>query len=210
MKMRYFFVLIGLVALLASCGNSRTSQAVLEQKIDSVRALEVKRQLRMKGIKLDDVTPFQMFYDSLYLQSLPISYSEDYVTSLPGFRLVPPALVAYLDLEGKESPRAIALPETLGSRLVLLAADVDDGEYELWVYSLDSECIPVDKLLIYEPSRFSEKKLANENRDVFFSITSYLEISVMEYADDDDSVGQLSTYVVDESRMFVEKPHTKD
>ena len=210
MKMRYFFVLIGLVALLASCGNSRTSQAVLEQKIDSIRALEVKRQLRMKGIKLDDVTPFQMFYDSLYLQSLPISYSEDYVTSLPGFRQVPPALVAYLDLEGKESPRAIALPETLGSRLVLLAADVDDGEYELWVYSLDSECIPVDKLLIYEPNRFSEKKLANENRDVFFSITSYLEISVMEYADDDDSVGQLSTYVVDESRMFVEKPHTKD
>lgn len=210
MKMRYFFVLIGLVALLASCGNSRTSQAVLEQKIDSIRALEVKRQLRMKGIKLDDVSPFQMFYDSLYLQSLPISYSEDYVTSLPGFRLVPPALVAYLDLEGKESPRAIALPETLGSRLVLLAADVDDGEYELWVYSLDSECIPVDKLLIYEPSRFSEKKLANENRDVFFSITSYLEISVMEYADDDDSVGQLSTYVVDESRMFVEKPHAKD
>ena len=123
---------------------------------------------------------------------------------------MPPALVAYLDLEGKESPRAIALPETLGSRLVLLAADVDDGEYELWVYSLDSECIPVDKLLIYEPSRFSEKKLANENRDVFFSITSYLEISVMEYADDDDSVGQLSTYVVDESRLFVEKPHAKD
>ena len=80
----------------------------------------------------------------------------------------------------------------------------------MMVYSLDSECIPVDKLLIYEPSRFSEKKLANENRDVFFSITSYLEISVMEYADDDDSVGQLSTYVVDESRMFVEKPHTKD
>ena len=32
---------------------------------------------------------------------LLISYSEDYVTSLPDFRTVPPSLVVYLDLEGE-------------------------------------------------------------------------------------------------------------
>ena len=163
----------------------------------------------MKGVNIDDdgVSPFRLFYDSLHLQVLPISYSEDYVTSLPDFRTVPPSLVVYLDLEGKESPKAIALPETLNSRLVLLAADQEDGEYELWLYSLDDDYIPVDKLLIYEPSRYSSKAMKKDNRDVYFSITSYMEINVMEYIDDDDYEGQLSTYVVDDSRLFVELPH---
>lgn len=208
MKKVWLF-LFSTLLLLAACFNRRPSAAELQEKIDSVKALEVKRQLRMKGVNIDDdgVSPFRLFYDSLHLQVLPISYSEDYVTSLPDFRTVPPSLVVYLDLEGKESPKAIALPETLNSRLVLLAADQEDGEYELWLYSLDDDYIPVDKLLIYEPSRYSSKAMKKDNRDVYFSITSYMEINVMEYIDDDDYEGQLSTYVVDDSRLFVELPH---
>ena len=49
--------------------------------------------------------------------------------------------------------------------------------------------------------------MKKDNRDVYFSITSYMEINVMEYIDDDDYEGQLSTYVVDDSRLFVELPH---
>lgn len=208
MKKVWLF-LFSTLLLLTACFNRRPSAAELQEKIDSVKALEVKRQLRMKGVNIDDdgVSPFRLFYDSLHLQVLPISYSEDYVTSLPDFRTVPPSLVVYLDLEGKESPKAIALPETLNSRLVLLAADQEDGEYELWLYSLDDDYIPVDKLLIYEPSRYSSKVMKKDNRDVYFSITSYMEINVMEYIDDDDYEGQLSTYVVDDSRLFVELPH---
>jgi len=208
MKKVWLFLFSTLLLLMA-CFNRRPSAAELQEKIDSVKALEVKRQLRMKGVNIDDdgVSPFRLFYDSLHLQVLPISYSEDYVTSLPDFRTVPPSLVVYLDLEGKESPKAIALPETLNSRLVLLAADQEDGEYELWLYSLDDDYIPVDKLLIYEPSRYSSKAMKKDNRDVYFSITSYMEINVMEYIADDDYEGQLSTYVVDDSRLFVELPH---
>jgi hypothetical protein len=208
MKKVWLF-LFSTLLLLTACFNRRPSAAELQEKIDSVKALEVKRQLRMKGVNIDDdgVSPFRLFYDSLHLQVLPISYSEDYVTSLPDFRTVPPSLVVYLDLEGKGSPKAIALPETLNSRLVLLAADQEDGEYELWLYSLDDDYIPVDKLLIYEPSRYSSKAMKKDNRDVYFSITSYMEINVMEYIDDDDYEGQLSTYVVDDSRLFVELPH---
>ena len=162
MKKVWLF-LFSTLLLLTACFNRRPSAAELQEKIDSVKALEVKRQLRMKGVNIDDdgVSPFRLFYDSLHLQVLPISYSEDYVTSLPDFRTVPPSLVVYLDLEGKESPKAIALPETLNSRLVLLAADQEDGEYELWLYSLDDDYIPVDKLLIYEPSRYSSKAMKN-------------------------------------------------
>lgn len=207
MKKVWLFLLSTL--LLTACFNRRPSASELQEKIDSVRALEVKRQLRMKGVNLDEdaVSPFRMFYDSLRMQSLPLSYSEDYVMSLPDFRTVPPSLVVYLDLEGREAPKAIALPETMNSRLVLLAADLEDGEYELWLYSLDDDYIPVDKLLVYEPSRYSSKKMKKDDRDVYFSITSYLEINVMEYIDDDDTEGQLSTYIVDDSRQFVEQPH---
>lgn len=205
--MKKIWLILLAAAVLTGCSNRRPTAAELQEKIDSVRALEVKRQLQLKGVNLEGVSPFQMFYDSLNLQSLPISYSEDYVTMLPDFRTVPPALVTYLELEGKGSPKAIALPETLGSRLVLLAADTEDGEYELWVYSLDNDYLPVDKLLIYEPSRYSMAQMQEDSRDVYFSITSYLEINVMEYTDDSDEVGQLSTYVVDDSRLFVEQPY---
>ena len=207
MKMRYFFVLIGLVALLASCGNSRTSQAVLEQKIDSIRALEVKRQLGMKGIKLDDVSPFQMFYDSLYLQSLPISYSEDYVKYLPDFTVVPMAFVSFLELEGRSKPMAIALPEIDGKTMVLLAADLVDGEYELWLYSLDDDYYPIDKLMLYEPRKIASKKLQQSlpPQETYFSITSDGEIRVLEYASNEDAEGQLSTFVLNDSCQFVEQ-----
>ena len=194
------------VVLIAGCGNRRPSEAELLHKIDSVKTLELKRQMKLQGIELGEASPFQLFYDSLDMQSLPLSYSEDYVKMLPGYKQVPISIATYLELEGRVSPKAIALPESLGSRLVLLAADLEDGQYELWLYSLDNECYPVDKLLVYEPSRFSNKKLRVNNRDVFFSITSYYEISVMEYANEYDKVGQLSTYIVDESRLFVEKP----
>ncbi len=203
MRKLLFWVLTAV--LMTACGNRRMSEAELQHKIDSVNALEVKRQLALNGIKLKETSPFEMFYDSLEMQALPLSYSEDYVNYLPGFTSIPQALKIFLDLEGRESPKVIALPETVNSRLVLLAADLEDGDYELWLYSLDNDFMPVDKLLIYEPSRFVARKLKMDSRDVYFSITSFYEINVVEYADENDQTGQLSTYVVDDSRMFVEK-----
>ena len=159
----------------------------------------------MQGVSFKEHNPLQLFYDSLGLQVLPLRYSEDYVQMLPNYTPVPYSIKTFLDLEGRDAPMAIALPETLGMKLMLLAADVSDGEYELWLYSLDNECIPVDKLQLYEPSKFSSKKLEMNTQETFFSITSDYEISVMEYLDENDRVGQLSTFVVDDSRQFIEK-----
>ena len=198
-------MMIWIVALVLSCGNSRTSPQELQRKIDSVNALEAARQLELQGIRLGERSPFQLFYDSLSIQSLPLRYSEDYVKYLPDYQIIPQSIMTFLELEGRVAPRAIALPETLGTRLVLLAADVEDGEYELWLYSLDSECYPVDKLLLYQPQVISDTKLQLPPQETYFSITSNYEIRVVEYLDEYDGEGQLSTFVVDESRMFVEK-----
>ena len=197
--------MIWIAALVLSCGNSRTSPQELQRKIDSVNALEAARQLELQGIRLGERSPFQLFYDSLSIKSLPLRYSEDYVKYLPDYQIIPQSIMTFLELEGRVAPRAIALPETLGTRLVLLAADVEDGEYELWLYSLDSECYPVDKLLLYQPQVISDTKLQLPPQETYFSITSNYEIRVVEYLDEYDGEGQLSTFVVDEGRMFVEK-----
>ena len=203
MKNCWLIVIFGV--LLGACGNRRPSAAELQQKIDSIEALETIKKLEMEGVSFKEHNPLQLFYDSLGLQVLPLRYSDDYVQMLPNYTPVPYSIKTFLDLEGRDAPMAIALPETLGMKLMLLAADVSDGEYELWLYSLDNECIPVDKLQLYEPSKFSSKKLEMNTQETFFSITSDYEISVMEYLDENDRVGQLSTFVVDDSRQFIEK-----
>lgn len=203
MKMRFLFYALFAV-MLAACGNRRLSPEVLQQKIDSVRALEATQQLKLQGLNMDNVSPVVLLYDSLAIQPLPLCYTEDYVRYLPNFTFVPEAVLSFLELEGHESARAIALPETVGVRLVLLAADLPDGEYELWLYSLDEQCYPVDKILLYEPKHESEDRLTVEGQQAYFSITSDYEICIKDYADDDDKVGQVSCYVIDSSRMFVE------
>jgi hypothetical protein len=203
MKKYYLFFLVAV--LLTACGNRRLSPEVLQQKIDSVYALEKLEELKRQGVNLEDASPFQLFYDSLDIQALPMSYSEDYMKILPNYQVVPQAIMSFLELEGRIAPKAIALPETIGARLVLLAADVADGEYELWLYSLDSDCYPVDKLLLYQPQVISDSKLTLPPQETYFSITSNYEIRVMEYADESDEFGQLSTFIVDDARMFVEQ-----
>lgn len=203
--MRKVIILMSVSLLLMACGNRKPSTAELMQKIDSVKALEISRQLKAQGINLDEANPLKMFYDSLALQPLPMTYSEEYVALLPGYTEVPVSIAAFLELDGQSVPKAIALPEMMNSRLLLVASDVADGEYELWLYSLDDEFIPVDKMLLYEPKKYSDKKLVISDQYTYFSITSDCEINVMEYVDDEDNVGQLSTFIVDESRQFVEK-----
>ena len=194
------------VVVSMSCGGRRPSAAELQHKIDSVRALEQVEALKRQGITPDDGNPLRTFYDSLAIQPLPLSYSAEYVAMLPNFKVVPAEIVTMLELEGRTAPKAIALPDMMHARLVLLAADVADGEYELWLYSIDDNFMPVDKLLLYEPTKISDRKIKQTAQEVYFSITSDCEINLMEYLDDEDTRGQMSTFIVDPSRMFVEQP----
>ena len=205
--MRNLLLILFMAVLAAACGNRRMSDAELQHKIDSVKSLEVARQLRLRGIQLEETSPLQMFYDSLRMQSLPLNYSEEYVKYLPNFTVVPASIMIYLDLEGRVAPKAIALPEMLGARLILLAADMTDGEYELWLYSLDDDYIPVDKLQLYAPKSLSDTDLNVPEQETHFSITSDLEIRLLEYTSDYAQQGQLSVFVLDESRQFVEKQY---
>ncbi len=201
-------LLVILAAMLSSCRHGRMSSAQMQQKLDSIARLENQEQLEARGIRLDrDVSPVQLFYDSLNIQPLPIRYSDEYVKYLPNYKSVPYELVRFMNLEGRTAPKAIALPETAGTRMMILAADEGDGLYSLWLYSLDSDYMPVDKLSLYA----TDKEAQEENADALpedkfiqdFIITSDYEIRLTDYSGMYKAEIQ-RVYHVDMSRKFVE------
>lgn len=197
-----------LLLLLASCGNRRLSPEEMQHKMDSIARLENIERLKAQGINLDrNVSPVQLFYDSLNIQPLPIRYTEEYVTYLPGYKAVPQELVSFMGLEGRTSPKAISLPETAGTRLMILAADEGDNLYSLWLYSLDSEFMPVDKLCLYSTNAVEQEDNVNSMPEdqliQDFVVTSDYEIRLTDYTGKYKAEIQ-KVYHIDPSLHFVE------
>lgn len=195
------------VLLLAACGGKKMSPDELQHKIDSVKALDVKEKLALQGVDLNSAdNPLKLFYDSLEIQPLPISYNEDYVRLLPSYKPVSNDIVAYLNLVESRHPKAIALPESIGAKLVIIAADEIDNEYSLWLYSLNDDFFPVDKLCLFsvdqrDPEEYTE--VDEEEFLQFFSITSDYEIRLMDYAKEGYQTHLNEVYHVGASRKFV-------
>lgn len=202
-----FVIFSSLVLALVACGN-KMSPGQLQQKLDSIAKVEAVERLEAQGIRLDtDVSPIQLFFDSLNLQPLPIRYSADYVKYLPNYKAVPYELVRFMNFEGRTDPKAIALPESAGTRLMILAADEGDGLYSLWLYSLDTDYMPVDKLCLYATSK-AEKELDDEAlpEDKLiqdFVITSDYEVRLTDYTGKYKAEAQ-KVYHIDMSRKFSE------
>lgn len=193
--------------LLCSCVGRKMSPEELQQKLDSVKAVEVKEQLELQGIHLEESdNPLQIFYDSLEIQPLPLSYSEDYVRFLPAFKSVTPDIISYMELEGVKEPKAITLPESVGTRLMLLATDENDGQYSLWLYSLDNDYYPVDKLCLYavpDKEEMAFEELEPEEFVQYFSISSDYEIHLLDYSKEQYKARLEEVYYIDASRKFV-------
>ena len=195
---------LAVALLLCACGGShKMSPEELAHKLDSVKSLEIREKLALQGINLEDSdNPLKMFYDSLDIQSLPVSYTEDYVNFLSGFKPVPQEIVSYLNFEGR-SPKAITLPEAIGARLLLLAADENEHQYSLWLYSLDDEYIPVDKLCLYAIEDEDDMEIDPEKYIQYFSITSDYEIHLLDYSGTTNKARLEEVYTIDEARKFV-------
>ena len=207
MRIRPFLLLLAAV-LMTACGNRRWSDSQMQQKLDSIAKLENLEMLEAQGININkDISPIQLFFDSLNLQPLPIRYSEDYVKYLPNYKSVPYELVSFMDLEGRTEPKAIALPETAGTRMMILAADEGDGLYSLWLYSLDTDYLPVDKLCLYatskEDKKVNDEALPEDKLIQDFVITSDYEIRLTDYSGKYKAEIQ-KVYHIDMSRKFTE------
>lgn len=200
--------LLTMLLLLTACKNRQMSPEEMQHKLDSIARLENIERLKAQGIDLErEVSPVQLFYDSLNIQPLPIRFSEEYVKYLPDYKTVPAELASYMGLEGRIEPKAISLPETAGTRLMILAADEGDNLYSLWLYSLDSEYMPVDKLCLYSTSKeeAKENEIANPEDKLIqdFVITSDYEIRLTDYNGKYKAEIQ-KVYHIDPSRHFTE------
>ena len=204
--MRYGWCLSALALLLLSCGGRhRMSPEELEHKLDSIKSIEVNEKLRLQGINLEKSdNPLKIFYDSLTMQTLPVSYTEDFVRYLPGFSEVQPEIAQYMNLSMTTHHMAACLPESLGARLILVAVEEapSSHQYSLWLYSLDDDYTPVDKLCLYAIEDKSDD-IRPEEFVQFFSITSDYEIHLLDYSKTQNKTQSEEIYYVDASRHFV-------
>ena len=189
--MKYKWCLSALALLMLSCGGRKQmSPEELEHKLDSIKSIEVKEKLKLQGIDVETSdNPLKVFYDSLSMQSLPVSYTEDYVRFLPGFSEMQPEIARYMGLSITTHHMAACLPESVGARLILVAVEEAQSshQYSLWLYSLDDEYFPVDKLCLYA---------------IFFSITSDYEIHLLDYSKTRNRTQSEEIYYIDASRHF--------
>ena len=205
------FVLV----LLSACGGRSMSAEEMQRKLDSIQKIEVAERLAAQGINLEESdNPLKQFYDSLALLPLPITYTDEFVRYLPNFMPVPQDIAKALDLEGNGKQKAIQLTESLGARLMILAADEgveedeegNEGEerYSLWLYSLGEDYLPVDKICLYAIDDESDFDLYDEDDIMqYFTITSDYEIHLMDYSKEKHKTRTEEVYTLDASRNFL-------
>lgn len=191
--------------LLCACGGRSLSPEEMQHKLDSIKQLEIRERLEAQGINLKHSdNPLKMFYDSLELLPLPIAYTEEFVRYLPNFKPVPQDIAKALELEGHDKQKAISLSESIGARLMLLAADEDEDRYSLWLYSLDDDYMPVDKLCLYAINEDEEQDLDGDEEILqYFTITSDYEIHLMDYSKEKARTRTEEVYTLDATRNFL-------
>ena len=192
------------VMLMAACGGRSMSAEEMQHKLDSIQKIEAAERLAAQGINLADAdNPLKQFYDSLNLLPLPITYSDELVRYLPDFKPVPQDIAKALELEGNNKQKAISLSESLGARLIILAADEEDDRYSLWLYSLDNDYLPVDKLCLYAIDEEADlDDFGAEDILQYFTITSDYEIHLMDYSKDAHKTRTEEVFTLDAQRNF--------
>ena len=193
--MKQMTVILAMTLLLLSCGGRKQlSPEELSHKLDSVKNIEINEKLQLQGINLEESdNPLKQFYDSLNLQTLPISYTEDYVRFLPAFKPIPQEIIPFMELQ---------MPESIGAKLILIAADEQPHLYSLWLYSLDDDFKPVDKLCLYAIEDKSDEIDPDEFIQ-YFSITSDYEIRLIDYSKTKHKTNFEEVYYIDSSRKFL-------
>lgn len=192
------------VMLMAACGGRSMSAEEMQHKLDSIQKIEAAERLAAQGINLADAdNPLKLFYDSLNLLPLPITYSDELVRYLPDFKPVPQDIAKALELEGNNKQKAISLSESLGARLMILAADEEDDRYSLWLYSLDNDYLPVDKLCLYAIDEEADlDDFGAEDILQYFTITSDYEIHLMDYSKEAHKTRTEEVFTLDAQRNF--------
>ena len=98
--------------------------------------------------------------------------------------------------------------------MVLLAADEspkDKDKYSLWIYSLDDEYMPVDKLCLYALEDEEDQFDINPEEFIqYFSITSDYEIHLLDFSKTSNKTETEEIYCLSPGRKFELQKSKKD
>ena len=76
--------------------------------------------------------------------------------------------------------------------------------YSLWLYSLNDDYLPVDKICLYAIEEEEDFDLFEEDEILqYFSITSDYEIHLMDYSKDKHKARTEEVFTLDASRNFL-------
>ena len=179
--MKQMTVILAMTLLLLSCGGRKQlSPEELSHKLDSVKNIEINEKLQLQGINLEESdNPLKQF-----------------------FKPIPQEIIPFMELQNCNEPKAVSLPESIGAKLILIAADEQPHLYSLWLYSLDEDFRPVDKLCLYAIEDKSDEIDPDEFIQ-YFSITSDYEIRLIDYSKTKHKTNFEEVYYIDSSRKFL-------
>ena len=148
--MKHLWLALMVMTVLCACGGR--SHGDLSHKLDSIARLENKERLRLQGIMVDEDNrdPFEIFFDSLNVQPLPLTCSDTYVTYTPNFTPMADAMLVYLGIDDVHDARVIALPENSNVRVMLISGKPSqEGPITMWLYTLGLDYKVVDRLRLH-------------------------------------------------------------
>ena len=198
--------LLLLALLTLSCGNRKHDVAYYERMVDSIRRAEQVQTIQKQAGVYD--SPVDAWFDTLHLHSLPIQSAGADVESIGHFEAVPQTVNECFGYEAGASLKAMALPTMYRRQVILLCEMVDSITPALYLYTMDKEHQPVDKLCIYRQElvkRGSDYGVAFEE----YFITSHYEITLIRYYLGRDAISpkqeSARRYTINQEGMFEEQ-----
>ncbi|MBR1687445.1 MAG: hypothetical protein IJ710_02810 [Prevotella sp.] len=201
-------VLCGVTMLTTACRH-RPSAQDYERQIDSIRRLEQAEMLRMQGLNRA-TDPVEAALDTMGRCTIPLSFSDDFVKFLPGFKPVPVELQPIFGNDGEAELLMVTMPPAWHKRVVMLAERRDSVAAALYLLTIDGLYEVIDQLCIYQqmPVRDERDRFGEETMQFF--ITSNYNVTLLRYfrpasASAPAELKESRRYAINREGMFEEK-----
>ena len=183
MKNRLIIMLFAAVMVMlaiTACNGRKHDAAYYEQMIDSIRKAEQVKEMQKQAGIVTNVNPALAWFDSLELRTLPVRNAGDDLERLGQFRKVPMLLNENFNYAVSAKLRAIQMPRAYRRNVIMLAEMRDSITPDIYLYIMDKNYQPLDRLLIYEKREEQEENDFGVTFTEYF-ITSNYDITLMRY-----------------------------
>ena len=164
--------------VMMSCGGKKRDVAYYEAMVDSIRKAENVKDIQQKAGIYDN--PVDAWFDTLAIRTLPIRSVGSELWKIGHFSNVPMGINEFFGYPVSASLKAMALPNAYRRPVVLLAEMTDSVTPRLYLYIMDKNHQPLDRLCLYEQK--SEDREDDFGQTFLeYYVTSHYVITLMQY-----------------------------